>query len=107
MYGRHPEFPSVPLIACASILEKFGPNLYSAKPLRGVLVQSQLIQKRGASVTHKAHRDQSINAAPSAQSANESAPTLLVLGAGPKGVAIAAKRHMLAKLGYPVPNLHI
>ena len=33
--------------------------------------------------------------------------TLLVLGAGPKAVAIAAKRHMLAKLGYPVPRLRI
>ena len=58
-------------------------------------------------MTHKAHRDQSINPAPSTQSVTESTPTLLVLGAGPKGVAIAAKRHMLAKLGYPVPNLHI
>ena len=37
----------------------------------------------------------------------ESAPTLLVLGAGPKAVAIAAKRHMLAKLGYPVPRARI
>ena len=45
-------------------------------------------------MTQKANRDQS-------------PPTLLVLGAGPKGIALAAKRHMLAKLGYPVPNLHI
>src|SRR5205807_12814 len=36
-----------------------------------------------------------------------STSTLLVLGAGPKAVSIAAKRHMLAKLGYPVPHLHI
>ncbi len=33
--------------------------------------------------------------------------TLLVVGAGPKAVAIAAKRYMLAKLGYPMPNLRI
>src|SRR6266568_7271582 len=39
--------------------------------------------------------------------ATESLPTLLVLGAGPKAVAIAAKRHILAKLGYPVPHLCI
>jgi mycobactin lysine-N-oxygenase len=51
--------------------------------------------------------DQSITAVPSMKSASESTPTLLVLGAGPKGVAIAAKRHMLAKLGYPVPHLRI
>ena len=37
----------------------------------------------------------------------ESTPTVLVLGAGPKAVAIAAKRHMLAKLGYPVPHVRI
>ena len=36
-----------------------------------------------------------------------SLPTLLVLGAGPKAVAIAAKRHVLAKLGYPVPHVQI
>ncbi len=34
-------------------------------------------------------------------------PTLLVVGAGPKAVAIAAKRHMLAKLGYSVPQVRI
>ena len=34
-------------------------------------------------------------------------PTLLVVGAGPKAVAIAAKRQMLAKLGYPVPHVRI
>src|SRR5947207_4297638 len=39
--------------------------------------------------------------------ASMSTSTLLVLGAGPKAVSIAAKRHMLAKLGYPVPHLHI
>src|SRR5262249_35921549 len=44
---------------------------------------------------------------PLTKSTVESTPTLLVLGAGPKGVAIAAKRYMLAKLGYPVPHLRI
>jgi mycobactin lysine-N-oxygenase len=39
--------------------------------------------------------------------AESKVPTLLVLGAGPKAVAIAAKRHMLAKLGYQVPHLKI
>lgn len=34
-------------------------------------------------------------------------PTLLVVGAGPKAVALAAKRHMLAKLGHPVPRVRI
>ena len=60
---------------------------------------------QGDFVTEKANMDQSIAAAPSLKPASES--TLLVLGAGPKGVAIAAKRHMLAKLGYPVPHLRI
>lgn len=36
-----------------------------------------------------------------------STPTLLVVGAGPKAVAITAKRHMLAKLGYPTPHVRI
>ncbi len=31
--------------------------------------------------------------------------TLLVLGSGPKALAIAAKRAVLQRLGYPVPNL--
>jgi hypothetical protein len=37
----------------------------------------------------------------------KSAPTLLVVGAGPKAVAIAAKRHMLAAIaqGPGFPNL--
>ena len=56
-------------------------------------------------MTQKANRDQSTAAVPSMKSEAESTPTLLVLGAGPKGVAIAAKRHMLEKLGYPVPRL--
>ena len=37
----------------------------------------------------------------------KSTPTLLVIGAGPKAIAIAAKRHMLAKLGYPAPKVRI
>src|SRR6266516_6285751 len=41
------------------------------------------------------------------KSATESTPTLLVLVACTKGVAIAAKIHLLAKLGYPVPHLRI
>ena len=54
-------------------------------------------------MTKEANRDQPITAAPSIKST----PTLLVLGAGPKGIAIAAKRYVLAKLGYPVPHLRI
>lgn len=42
-----------------------------------------------------------------AEQSGESTPSLLVIGAGPKAVAIAAKRHMLAKLGLPVPRLRI
>lgn len=41
------------------------------------------------------------------QQTTKNQSTLLILGAGPKGIALAAKRHMLAKLGHPVPNLHI
>ncbi len=37
----------------------------------------------------------------------KSTPTLLVIGAGPKAIAIAAKRHILAKLGYPAPKVRI
>lgn len=36
-----------------------------------------------------------------------STPTLIVVGAGPKAIAIAAKRHLLAKMGYPVPDIRI
>src|SRR5947199_10668205 len=54
-----------------------------------------------------ANMDQSTAAAPSMKPAAESTPTLLVVGAGPKAVAIAAKRHMLAKLGYPVPHVRV
>jgi mycobactin lysine-N-oxygenase len=43
----------------------------------------------------------------SAEHATASPPTLLVVGAGPKAVAIAAKRHMLAKLGFHVPHVRI
>ena len=38
---------------------------------------------------------------------SEHQQTLLVLGAGPKAIAIAAKRAMLAKLGYNVPRVVI
>ena len=58
-------------------------------------------------MTQEANMDQSTAAASSMKPAAESTSTLLVLGAGPKAVSIAAKRHMLAKLGYPVPRLHI
>src|SRR5437660_12930391 len=51
--------------------------------------------------------DQPTAAASSMKPAAESTSTLLVLGAGPKAVSIAEKRHMLTKLGYPVPHLHI
>jgi hypothetical protein len=61
------------------------------------------IQKKEGAVTQEATMDHSITAAPS----QESTPTLLVLGAGPKGVAIAAKRYMLAKLGYRVPHVRL
>ena len=37
----------------------------------------------------------------------DSSPTLLVVGAGPKAIAIAAKRYMLAKMGFPVPRVCI
>ena len=70
-------------------------------------VKFQFLQKREGSVTQEANMDQSITAVASMKSEAESTPTLLVLGAGPKGVAIAAKRYMLAKLGYPVPHLRI
>lgn len=38
---------------------------------------------------------------------SSSIPTLLILGAGPKAIAIAAKRAVLKKLGYAVPRLVI
>jgi mycobactin lysine-N-oxygenase len=38
---------------------------------------------------------------------SSSLPTLLVLGAGPKAIAIAAKRAVLKKMGYGVPRLVI
>jgi mycobactin lysine-N-oxygenase len=43
----------------------------------------------------------------SAEHTPESTPTLLVLGAGPKAVAIVAKRQVLARLGYPVPRVRV
>ncbi len=58
-------------------------------------------------MTQEAKRTQSAPTNTSAEHATASTPTLLVVGAGPKAVAIAAKRHMLAKLGYPVPHVRI
>jgi len=43
----------------------------------------------------------------SVEQAINPSPTLLVVGAGPKAIAIAAKRHMLAKLGYPAARVCI
>ena len=43
----------------------------------------------------------------SSTTAPTSNQTLLVIGAGPKGIALAAKRTVLAKLGLPVPQLII
>ena len=48
---------------------------------------------------------QSVQSAQSAAQAADPSPTLLVVGAGPKAVAIAAKRHILAKMGFPVPRV--
>ena len=58
-------------------------------------------------MTQEAKNTQSAPTDSSAGDATASTPTLLVVGAGPKAVAIAAKRHMLAKLGYPVPHVRI
>lgn len=58
-------------------------------------------------MTHEAKSTQSAPTGTSAEYATSSPPTLLVVGAGPKAVAIAAKRHMLAKLGYHVPRVRI
>jgi len=58
-------------------------------------------------VTKEANAAQSSPATTQVEHAAESLPTLLVLGAGPKAAAIAAKRHVLANLGYPVPHVQI
>ena len=63
--------------------------------------------EREGFVTQEAERKQSAPTDTSAEHATASRPTLLVVGAGPKAVAIAAKRHMLAKLGYSVPHVRI
>ena len=56
-------------------------------------------------MTQEAKSIQSAPTDTSAEQATASPPTLLVVGAGPKAIAIAAKRYMLAKLGYPVPQV--
>jgi mycobactin lysine-N-oxygenase len=58
-------------------------------------------------VTQEAQSTQSAPTVTPVQDATASTPTLLVVGAGPKAVAIAAKRHMLAKLGYPMPQVRV
>ena len=58
-------------------------------------------------MAQEANMVQATSATTLVEHAAESTPTLLVLGAGPKAVAIAAKSHILAKLGYPVPHLRI
>jgi mycobactin lysine-N-oxygenase len=58
-------------------------------------------------VTQEAKSTHSAPSDTSAEHATASPPTLLVVGAGPKAVAIAAKRHMLAKLGYRVPHVRV
>lgn len=65
------------------------------------------VRKDEGDVTQEAHKKLSTAAAQERKHSAESTPTLLVLGAGPKAVAIAAKRHMLAKLGYPAPHVRI
>ena len=44
---------------------------------------------------------------PPVEKDTDDTPTLLIVGAGPKAVAIAAKRHMLAKMGFSVPRVRI
>ena len=58
-------------------------------------------------MTQEEKNTQSAPTDSSAGDATASTPTLLVVGAGPKAVAIAAERHMLAKLGYPVPHVRV
>src|SRR6266508_235971 len=73
-----------------------------------VAVQTALLRteiEREGYVTQEAKSTQSAPTDTSAEQAPASPPTLLVLGAGPKAIAIAAKRYMLAKLGYRVPHV--
>ena len=58
-------------------------------------------------MTQEAHHTQSAPGIPSEEHTTPSTSTLLVVGAGPKAVAIAANRHKLAMLGYPVPRVRI
>jgi mycobactin lysine-N-oxygenase len=64
-------------------------------------------REREGSVIQEARSTQSDPTDALVEQATASSSTLLVVGAGPKAVAIAAKRYMLAKLGYPMPNLRI
>src|SRR6266849_3279181 len=70
------------------------------------LFEERAREKEGI-VTKEANAAQSSPATTQVEHAAESLPTLLVLGVGPKAVAIAAKRHVLAKLGYSVPHVQI
>ena len=67
----------------------------------------EVSEKREDYVTQEAKSTQSDPTGTSAEHTRASPPTSLVLGAGPKAVAIAAKRHLLAKLGYPAPYIRI
>ena len=63
--------------------------------------------EREGCVTQEAKITQSVPTDTPAEHATASTSILLVVGAGPKAVAIAAKRYMLAKLGYCVPHVRI
>src|SRR5437660_1026735 len=75
--------------------------------LSSPLVKKMIHREREACVAQEAKSTQSAPTDTLAEQTTASTPTLLVVGAGPKAVAIAAKRHMLAKLGYPVPHVRI
>src|SRR5436305_12197742 len=63
--------------------------------------------ERETFVTQEAKRMQTTPGNTPAEHATGYTPTCLVVGAGPKAVAIAAKRQMLATLGYPAPPVRI
>jgi mycobactin lysine-N-oxygenase len=58
-------------------------------------------------VTERLNIGQTQPASDLAANDSSSIPTLLILGAGPKAIAIAAKQAVLQKLGYVVPQLVI